>query len=139
MTEQAFDIRIPFSKMDEERREVTGWASVTSKGGVPVVDLQDDLIDLNDLRKAVEGFLDGSRDAGYMHLRDDDGELVRIGKIVGSLIIDQETAKALNMETPNEGWIITMKVEHDEVWKQVKEGLLGAFSIGGIGQREEAV
>lgn len=133
-----FSFSAPFQKVSDELRLVTGWASVVTKGGRPVIDLQGDMIDMADLRSAVEDFLDGSRDGGYMHSRDAQGNLHRIGKIVGSLIVDAATAKALNMATDQEGWIITMRVLDDTVWKQVKDGTLAAFSIGGRGAREAA-
>jgi hypothetical protein len=127
-----------FTKISDELRIVTGWASVTTKAGQPVVDMQGDMIDIADLRKAVEDFMDGSKDGGYMHTRDDGGRLHRIGKVVGSMVIDTATAKALGMTTDQEGWIISLRVEDDTVWKQVKDGTLAAFSIGGRGAREAA-
>ena len=133
-----FCITAPFTKFDDEEKIVTGWASVVTKGGMPVVDLQGDLIDVRDLRKAVEGFLDGSRDAGYMHSRGEDGELHRIGKIVDSLIITKDVAATLGMDTDQEGWIISMRVENDRVWDMVKGGELSMFSIGGVARKVEA-
>lgn len=130
-----FTLTVPIIKLNADKRLCTGWASVVTKGGVPVVDLQGDMIDMDDLRKAVEGFLDGSRDAGYMHQTDAAGTTHRIGKIVGSLVVDADTAKALKMDTDMEGWIITMRVDNDEVWNMVKSGELAAFSIGGRGHR----
>lgn len=133
-----FSFSTPFTKVSEDLRLVSGWASVVTKGGKPVVDLQGDMIDITDLRAAVEDFLDGARDGGYMHSRDASGNLHRIGKVVGSMIIDSATAKAFGMTTDQEGWIITLRVESDAVWKQVKDGTLAAFSIGGRGQYVDA-
>jgi len=133
----SFGLYIPFVKINDELREVTGWASVTSKGGEPVVDLHGDIIELADLREAVYEFLDSARDAGFMHYKAD-GRIIPIGKVTGSLIVDSDVAKALGMDTDQEGWVIQVKVEDDEVWNAVKAGLLTDFSIGGQGVREEA-
>lgn len=139
MTEtSAFTLSVPFGKLNDDERLVFGWASVVTKGGRPVIDLQDDMIEVGELRKAVEAFMDGSRDAGYMHERGDDGKVHRIGKIVDSLVVTADVAKALGIATDQEGWIIGVRVESEDVWKRVKAGELSAFSIGGMAARIEA-
>ena len=123
---------------NDELRQVTGWASVVTKGGKPYTDLQGDRVTMKSLRDAVEKFMDDQRVGGYMHQRDGNGEIQKIGKIIGSLIVDADIAQALKMDTDLEGWLITMKVESDEVWDLVKAGEIAGFSIGGIGVRREA-
>lgn len=131
-------LRLPSYKLvktDSELREVTGWASVVSKGGKPYVDHQGDIIDMANLRAAVEKFMDAVRTGGYMHQTTEDGKVIPVGKIVGSLIVDRDMARALKMDTDLEGWLITMKVLDDNVWGQVKAGMLTGFSIGAMGRR----
>lgn len=127
-----------FLKVNEDKRLVTGWASVCTKGGKPLVDHHGDIIDIENLREVVEDFMDSERTGGYMHEQKSDGSTVRIGKIVGSLIVDEDVAKSLGMDAGTTGWLITMRVESDTVWKKVKDGTLRAFSIGGRGYREPA-
>jgi hypothetical protein len=132
-------------KADEDQRLVTGWASVIANAdGSPVVDSQDDIIELDDLVKAVQDFMraDGERIGCVLHERVTraDGSVVprRIGTIVESLIVTPELKKALALpaETPI-GWIVTAKVDDDETWERVKSGELAAWSIGGKAEREE--
>lgn len=138
MAEQEIHIEGEIVQKNDELREVTGWASVCTKGGQPYYDHQGDAVTLKSLRNAVEKFMDDARTGGYMHQRDEEGEIQRIGKIVGSLVVDADIAKALKMDTDLEGWLITMKVESDEVWDLVKSGEIGGFSIGGFGVRRAA-
>lgn len=125
-------------KANDDLRRITGWASVTSKGGAPVVDREGDVIQLDDMRDAVEEFMDSARNGGYMHERNDDGDLVAIGKVVDSFIIDADIAKAIGMDTDVEGWLVTIKVDNAHVWAMVKSGEIGGFSIGFRGYRESA-
>lgn len=59
----------------------------------------------------------------------------QVGEVLHSLPLTKELGSALGISSPQEGWIIAMKVHDDEVWKRVKSGELKAFSIGGKGLR----
>lgn len=122
---------------NEETRRVTGWGSVVSKGGVPYVDRQGDIIPMAVLRDAVEEFMGSARTGGYMHETSKNGETRTIGKVVDSFIIDAQVAKAIGMDTDLEGWLISIKVENDEVWDAIKRGDIGGFSVGGTAQYVE--
>lgn len=117
-------------KMDDEQRIVWGWLSVITEDGVPVVDLQGDVISPEELTKAADDFMLSTREAKAMHK----GE--RVGEFFHSLPLTYELAKAFGIETRREGWIVAMKVHDDETWKRVKSGELSAFSIGGKAIRE---
>jgi hypothetical protein len=62
-----------------------------------------------------------------------------IGEVLHSFPLTAELAKSLGIECANEGWIVGVKVHDDDVWRQVKDGTLKAFSIGGNAKREEIV
>jgi len=118
-------------KADEEQRIVYGWASIVTKAGEPVVDLQGDVIDPAELVRATTEFMKSVRTAKQMH------EGGKIGTVVHSFPITNEIAKSLGLQTENEGWIVGMHIEDDAVWKSVKDGHLKSFSIGGSGVREK--
>jgi hypothetical protein len=118
-------------KVDEEQRIIYGWASVITEKGVPVVDLQGDVIGADTLVKAVNKFMEHVRVGKTMH----DGE--ETGKVIHSLPVTKEICDALGIQTDREGWIVAYKVYDDNVWSRVKSGELRAFSIGGRAQREE--
>ena len=118
-------------KIDDEMRMVFGWASVITEKGKTVVDTQGDVIEPSELMKATTDFMEDARVAKAMH--DGDG----IGEVLHSFPLTNEIAKSLGIETDREGWIVGVKVNNDEIWKKVKDGTYRAFSIGGLGVRED--
>lgn len=113
------------------QRMVYGWASVTKIGDEEVVDHHGDVIETDDLVKAVTEFMEDVRLAKAMH--DGDG----IGQVVHSFPMTYEIAKSLGIDIDREGWIVGVKVKDDAQWAKVEDGTLKAFSIGGKGYREE--
>lgn len=122
--------RIAILKSDGDQRIAWGWASVAALNGEPVVDLQKDVIDGEEMMKATTEFMEDVRRLQSMHA----GE--QIGVVVHSLPLTNELAKAFGLNTDREGWIVGVKIHDDGVWKRVKDGELRAFSIGGSGERE---
>lgn len=125
-----------FAKQDAALQTVWGWASVVlNEDGTPVVDSQGDVIEPQELQKAAHGFLLHSRDGGVMH------EETGIATIVESLVTTPETIAALFPKVAKGlipvGWCVAFKVHDRKVWKRVQDGELLAFSIGGVGEREE--
>lgn len=49
------------AKIDVDRRVVYGWASVITEKGQPVVDLQGDVIEADELHSAVDEFMKSVR------------------------------------------------------------------------------
>lgn len=126
---KSVDVTGQIIKADDEQRMVWGWASVISEQGEPVVDLQGDVIAADDLVKATTAFMADVRTAKAMH------QGGKVGEVLHSLPLTDELAKALGVEAPREGWIVGMKIHDDAIWGAVKNGTLGAFSIGGQGVR----
>ena len=118
-------------KVDDEQRIIYGWGSVVTEKGIPVVDLQGDVIEAETLVKAVNEFMEHVRIGKTMH----EGEAT--GQVIHSLPITNEICKALGIQCEREGWVVAYKVYDDEVWKRVKSGELKAFSIGGRATKEE--
>lgn len=121
-------------KADNEQRMVWGWASVITTPEGPVYDSQGDAIEPDEMIEYTTDFMmSDARIGKSMH----DGPT--IGQVVHSLPLTYPLAKALGIQTPQEGWIVAMKVFDDDTWEAVKSGELSAFSIGGRGTREEIV
>lgn len=118
-------------KTDDDQRIVYGWASVISENGVPTIDTQGDVIDGDTLHKAANEFMEAVRVGKVMHF----GE--KKADIIHSLVLTEDLAKALGLQSDREGWVIGMRVHDDEAWRLVKSGVLKAFSIGGRAKREE--
>lgn len=119
---------------NDDERLVFGWASVIEVGGVAVVDHQGDVVDEPDLQDAAIGFMVDARKGGFMHIKRD-GVAIKIGEVVESMVMTKAKQEALGIDLGKIGWLITMKVNDDDVWAAVKDGTLKAFSIGGRGVR----
>jgi phage head maturation protease len=52
--------------------------------------------------------------------------------------LTNEIAKALGIQSDREGWMIAIRINDDQVWKDVKSGKLSSFSIGGRALKEYA-
>jgi phage head maturation protease len=59
-----------------------------------------------------------------------------IGEVIHSMPLTNDVAKALGIQSDREGWIIAIRVNDEQVWKDVKSGKLSAFSIGGRAMKE---
>ena len=124
-TPRPADLTGTILKADEEQRIVYGWASVVTEKGEPVVDSQGDVIEAADMEKAATEFMQDARVAKAMH------EGGQVGEVIHSLPLTKAIGDALGIQADREGWIIAMKIHDDAVWKRIKSGELGAFSIGG--------
>lgn len=134
-TEADVAIRLTIEKVNADEQIVYGWASVTKDKGVEVVDQQGDILEIDVLRKAVYEFMTTARDSGVMHMAQDDGQIIKTGTIVDSLIVTADLAKVLGMDEGREGWLIGVKVDDPVIWKACKSGALRGFSIGGKAKR----
>ncbi|MBX9451370.1 MAG: hypothetical protein KL801_05820 [Mesorhizobium sp.] len=122
------------AKIDTARRIVYGYASVITEKGKPVVDLQGDVIEADELHAAVDEFMKSVRTAKLSHTTR------QVGEVIHSLVLTKDIAAALGIDTGGrEGWIVGMHITDDEVWKSIQSGTsgLGAFSIGATAIREE--
>lgn len=118
-------------KVDEEQRIIFGWASVSTYKGELIVDKQGDIIEMDTLEKAVNGFMEHVRVGKTMHV----GE--QTGVIIHSFPVSKQICEALGIQSDTEGWIVGYKVYDDETWEGVKSGKYASFSIGGRAMKEE--
>ena len=88
--------------------------------------------------KAAHEFVSSSRTGGYMHAKGADGSAIQVGEVVESIVFTADLQKALGIDLGRVGWFIGMHVPDAEVWKQVRAGKMGAFSIGARGVRTAA-
>lgn len=126
---------IEISKVDEDKRQVFGWASVVEKDGVPVVDLQGDFIPVEEMEKSAYSYVRKSRKAGDMHQRVGDDPRV-VGEMIESFVVtnDKKAALGLPEETPT-GWWVGLQIEDENLWADIKSGKRTGFSVHGTGRR----
>jgi hypothetical protein len=127
-----------FSKVDDDKRQVFGWASIVEIGGEPVVDRQGDLMDAEEIEKAAYAYVQKSRKGGHQHKRTEDDQPFHASNMIESIVFTDE--KVSKMGLPDDfprGWWVGYKVEDEETWQKVKKREVTGFSIHGKGKRVE--
>lgn len=129
-----YAIKAEIAKLDEDRRLVYLWASVSStdNGETLLIDKQGDVITEAELESAaVDHMLFSDLDGDVNH----DG--IPVTKLVGSLVFTAELKKALGIAEamPTVGWLVCYKVLSDEAWAKVKSGELAMGSIEAWAER----
>ena len=100
-----FNFFLPITKIDKERRLISGYAST------PALDLDGEIVALDAVRKALPGYWQW-RNIRRMHTADAVG-----------------VAKEANVD--DKGLFLTAKIVDDDCWKKVLEGVYKGYSIGG--------
>lgn len=131
------------SKVDTEKRQVFGWASLSMVDGEPVLDRQGDYIAIEDSEDAAYRYMLSSRKGGDMHSRISklDGGPKHTADVIESIVFTPEKIEALGLE-PDAlplGWWIGMKVHDDQQWDDIKSGRRTGFSVHGTGVRKDMV
>lgn len=126
---------LTIAKYYDEEQLVFGWASVAKDAtGTRPLDWQGDLIDPEDLERAVYKFNLEFRESNEMHKPNSVN-----GTLVESVMFTKE--KMASMGIPEgvvpEGWWVGFKLSDREVYQKVKAGIYKMFSIEGSAVREE--
>jgi len=125
---------VELKKIDEEKRILMGAALIPNKQIYRVNDKKEEYyiyFSEQTVRKASELFLmrSNQNNATYEHKDKLEGL-----SVVESWIIDDEKSdksRLYGFDLPKGTWMISMKVNNDEVWNDVKEGKVRGFSIEG--------
>lgn len=129
------------SKMDTEKRQVFGYATVTHVNGQEVVDLQGDYVPLDEIEKAAYTYVIDSRKGGDMHQRaGEKGEIpLHTSDMIESFVVTPEKLEKMGLpaDAVPHGWWVGFKVNDDAQWEKVKSGERTGFSIHGSGRRIE--
>lgn len=126
---------LEIQKLDRDQHIAYGWMSVaTSADGTPIIDLQGDIIEPDELEKAATAWMLDSRDVGAMH-----AITKGIGQPVASLVLTSDIQKALGIPPGlvPVGWFVGLHVDDPATWAKIKSGEYAAFSIGGSAHRVE--
>lgn len=121
-------------KSDDDQRLVFGWASITEdEDGKPLIDMQKDMIDEDDLEQAAYAYVLNFRDTGEEHLEG----FRKKGKLVESCVFTNEKQKAMGLKpgTLPVGWWVGFYIEDENAWQKIKDGTYRMFSIEGKAQR----
>lgn len=132
MGEIKIEIEVKVSKRSDAQRIVWGWASVSTIDGKPFYDHHGDYWPPEEMLKTANEFMKDVRTLKAMHT----GK--QIGRVIHSFPLTAEIAKAFDITTDKEGWIVGTYVEDDAEWEKAKRGEFPGFSIGGWGKRNAA-
>jgi len=128
---------VTITKTDDVEQMVEGWASVSTAPGAdtPLIDLQGDLIEIEELRKAFCEYGLHSRQLNFMH----EGPIR--GTLVEMMIFTPERLAKLGLAPdalPLGAFVSYHIPQYEDYAKAKRDGLL-AFSIEGESLREEIV
>ena len=121
-----------FTKSDEDRQLVFGWASVAVRvGGEVIEDYQEDIIEIAELEKAAYEYTAEFGTAGENHERGG------VGTLVESVVFTKEKAAAMGIppDILPEGWWVGFHIQDTDVWEKIKNGTYNMFSIEGEAER----
>lgn len=126
-----------FSKVDDEKRQVFGYASIVELDGEPVIDRQGDYISSEEIEKAAYAYVQNSRKGGHQHKRDGENPF-HASNMIESIVFTPEKIEKMGLPSSTPvGWWVGYKVEDEETWQKVKKGEVTGFSIHGKGKRQE--
>lgn len=127
-------LTMPITKIDTAQRKVFGFASVAKLAdGSDLIDRQGDVLHSPSMQSAVYHYVLDSRDGGEMHTRRG------VAKLCESVYFTTEKLAAMGLpaDAIPESWWVGFQVDDDDVWQGVTSGKYAAFSIAGLGSREE--
>jgi hypothetical protein len=131
-----WDVPITVSKMDADKQQVFGWASIAMVNGQYVVDKHEDVIPVEELEKAAYDFVLNFREQDDMHVGNP------TGRCIESVVYTPEKSEQ-GLVAKNDkgeqvfGWWVGFQVDDPELWKACKEGRRPEFSIGGSARKEK--
>ena len=109
---------------NEERRQVWGWAAISSVDDKMYVDSQSDYIDVDVPERSVANYMKKSRTVGDMH------ETMGRGQLIGSMVMSKALQQALNIDCGVEGWLVCVELD-PPLWEAYKRGERPGLSISG--------
>lgn len=126
--------KVEFKSIDDEKRVVVGLALVPDK---EIYRRQGDyeykiVFSKDTVRKASHLYLKqlNNNNATLEHEEDAQGISVVESWIVED--VENDKSKLYNLNAVEGAWVVVMKVDNDEIWKDVKEGTYLGLSIEGI-------
>jgi len=130
-------VELKFKIQDEEKRIVSGYFMIAD---LPIARMDDEgkmfyvVFRKDTIEKIVNKFMRNGFNAN-INLMHDSNAIANGVYVIESLIIDSERGiKAPDgfEKVPNGSWWGSMRVENDEIWKQVKSGEFKGFSVEGM-------
>ncbi len=135
-------IDLKFKIQDEEKRIVSGYFMIAD---LPIARLDDSgkvfycVFRKNTIEKIVNKFMKNGF-SSKVNLMHNSNALADGVYVIESIIVDSKRgmkAPEWAEKVPDGSWFGSMKVESDEIWKQVQTGEFRGFSVEGLFQHEK--
>lgn len=129
---------------EEEIEERTVLAPVLEpndgKGGAPLApDKQEEIYSAETIRKTAHYWMENGGVVGLMHRFDVSKETAILETYIAPIDFAFENGKT-KYKVRKGTWLLLMKILDDDMWKKIKDGKLGAYSVGGSAlKRKELV
>lgn len=132
---------VELKEVDDEKRILMGAALIPDKQILRLNEKTKEeyyiFFSKDTIRKASELFFKRNKqsNATYEHMKEVQGMTV----VESWIVEDEKTDKSrlYNFELPVGTWMISMKVDNEDVWKKVKAGEVKGFSIEGYFESKE--
>ncbi|MFP3415306.1 XkdF-like putative serine protease domain-containing protein [Bacillus sp. SIMBA_074] len=118
--------QIPILKTEEEKQLITGVVYEPL-----VADSHDDMMTAEEIEKAAYTFMEN-----YQHIDKQHDEIAGKGTVVENWIAKSDMMVG-DQEVTAGTWLMTVRVDDEETWEQVKKGDITGFSMGGFAERVE--
>lgn len=134
-TEETWKTTLKFTRSDDDRQLVFGWAYISvDKDGHQVTDLKRAIMPEEVLEEGAYEHVLNSRIMGVLHIENDAGEPMEIGRMVESMMFTQEKWDALGGKPPDApvcGWWVGHHIPNPDIWGAFKRGDLPHLSVRG--------
>ena len=121
-----FEKAIPILKVDDEKRIVTGIVYEPD-----VLDAHKEFMTAEEIEKSAHQFLKDYRNIDKQH------DFVAGQADVVESWVAKEAGKLGDQDIVKGTWLISVHVDDDDTWGEIKKGELTGFSMGGVGERVE--
>lgn len=133
---QGAGVRAKVAKADPVRRMVTAiFYACTDRDGRPVVDHSGEIVSQYEIERAFQDGMIKGIIGGEMHVRDEDGQKIPVGRVVEVFVITDEKAETLGLGTGLRGAVGTIHVPDEDAFRKVVSGQYSMVSIGGKARR----
>ena len=118
-------------KLENEKRIITGAALIPNKPIYRNIGGKEFYISFDEetIEKLAQGYLDNVHTVTADHNNDVNDVIVVESWIKTS---DNDKSVSLGLNEPIGTWFISMKVNNDEIWQKIKDGIYKGFSIEAI-------
>ncbi len=121
-------------KTNEDEQKV--WSVVLEPN---IVDLQGDVVDSKEIADAAHGYLEryfyGSQSGDPFFKVNHETNVTGQVRLLESYVAPDDLTFETGVTVSKGAWIVCLKIDDKKLWQKVKDGSLGAFSVGGTAKR----